>query len=763
MPERFTFDRAFLRDVLRFLAEAAGIPFVSIPENAMEAQQLVTFTMTATPFTALESIAKQYGIRLVYEDGVWFLRTASEFNGAGIGRSEAAIYAREQENELVGVMYQLRYDSAERVDFRSDLSGPGVQSSSNQGNQSSETGVNNSPALPLQNSQKVFAFTPPKLVNDVRAILGLKPLKYNADGSIEDPEVAGGYPVQSRAERLLGSGDSAGGSLGLGDFISIDKKTINLDDQPPGLAPDDAHDQGARDIVRMKREESLRSLGVMPVYVPTPQPQVIYNSESNFLWVVATRRQHKWVAEYLSKVDTPQELIAIEIKFLETKKNPQYDLGINWQGMLGTGITLRGSAGASIGGEYGFGFNREKEWGSTNTRSSGFDNSSYRNGSILDTIANAVANNQTNLTITDILSSSASQESTSLSDATSYSYDRSENSSGKRKFNLDFSGQNTTIPYEAVLSMDQVSVTLQAFMEDRDSSIVQYPRVLTLNNKEVAITSAEYTPVNTGTSDVGGGQGGNTQTVGGLGYLPTGTQINILPKVVNKNQIAMTVAITVSSVIGELPINLGTGINLYPVTSQRVYNATLQVDSGYTLAVGGLEKVDDRNVQGGVPVLKDIPGVGYFFRNKNKKRDRINLIIFITPYLIGDPARTPGISETPQSVVPLRPGVPQDPPTFTPDGRLSGGDAALPEAFAWLDFQLRYFRQINMEGMISLESIRKLKDVISVARLLLSDRQLVAGAPPYDPATVQGRDAIRAEEVLAELNRVLAATQENLM
>ncbi len=739
--DRFTFDRAFLRDVLRFLGEEAGIPFISIPESAPQAQQLVTFTMTASPFTALESIAKQYGIRLVYEGGVWFLRV-----GSGAGSQN--IDAREAENELIGVIYQLRHDPAERVDFRQDLIG--------QQNASGGSGVSafgggggfggggsmapSSPNLPLQNSQKVFALRAPKLVNDVRAILGLKPLKYNEDGTIEDPDITPGtdIPSQSLAEAQQATKGSA----------------------PPkdrDLLP------GEEGGAALRLSESRQKLGLSPVYVPAARPQVIYNSETNFLWVVATRKQHKWVAEYLSKVDAPQDLIAIEVKFLETKKNPQYDLGINWGNMLGTGITVRGSANAGIGGEYGFGFERRKDWGGTNTTSSGFDNNTVSQSSILGAISNAIVSNQTNLTIVDILNNSAVNALSRSLGATNSTYSSANSSTGDSTSNFDVRGQTTAIPYEAVLSMDEVSVTLQAFMEDRDSSIVQYPRVLTLNNKEVAITSAENTPLNIGTDTAVSSTGTSGQTVGQLGYLPTGTQINILPKVVNNNQIAMTVAITVSSIVQFVPINLGTGSNLYPITSERVYNATLQVDSGYTLAVGGLEKVDDRDVQGGVPFLKDVPGLGYFFRNKNKKRDRVNLIIFITPYLIGDPARTPGISETPRSVVPLRPGVPADPPTFTPDGRLSGGDAALPDAFAWLDFQLRYFRQINSEGMISRDSVQKLREVISVARLLLSDRQLSAGPPPYDPATVQGRDAIRAEELLADLNRVLAATQENLM
>lgn len=682
-PERFTFDRALLRDVLRFLAEAAGIPYVGIPENSPQAAQLVTFRMTASPFAALESVCRQNEIKIVYEDGVWFLRVGGE-------NSVAAIRELENSNELVGVIYQLRHDPADRVDFRGQTGGGQQQSQAQgQGSQNSAGSMGGAsittPNLPLQNSQKVFVHLAPKIVNDVRAILGLRPLVYKDDGSIEDPDITGGTDVPVSPSAL----PSTPSTTGVDSSATASSQERSASGEP------------AKGLVDLFKDEARLGRGLSTVYVPANKPQVIYNSDSNFLWVVATRKQHKWVAEYLSKVDKQQELIAIEVKFLETKKNPQVDIGINWQNTFGTGLTVSG--GASIGG-------------------SNIGNLSFTNG-FANTTINSIASNST--TDARLLT-----------------------------------GQ---VPYSAVLSLDQFSVTLQAFMQDRDTSIVQYPRVLTLNNKEVAITSADNTPLNVGTSTSVSATGTSGTTVGQLGYLPTGTQINILPKVVNSNQIAMTVAITVSSVVGELPINLGTGVNLYPVTSQRVYNASLQVDSGYTLAVGGLEKVDDSNVVGGVPVLKDIPGLGYFFKNKNKRRNKVNLIIFITPYLIGDPAKTPGISESPKSVVPQRPGLPPPAPTFTADGKLAGGSDALDSAFAWLDFQLRYFQQVNMESLMTLDSVQKLRDVIGVARALLADLQMAAGQPPYDPDTTAGRNVVRAEQLLTDLNRALATAQENLM
>jgi len=643
-PETFTFDRAMLRDVLRVLAEQAGIPYIGIPEHSTKAQRLITFKMTASPFAALEAVCRQNDIMLTYDDDVWFMR----LRDSNVERARTAADA----NELVGVIYQLKHDPVDRVDFRSDAGsstggGAGGAMASGVGTVSGSGGASiTTPNLPLQNSQRVFEAKSPRIVNEIRVMLGLKPLEYGDDGALNDPDVAAG------TEAKMG-------------------RVPPFDGEMPAVADGADDSQSA----------------LFPVYVPAQKPQVIYNSDTNILWVVATRRQHKWIGEYLSRVDRPQDLIAIEVKFFETKKNPQTDFGIDWQRTFGDGITVRGEANAGSEGRFAVG-----------------------------NVSGGAA------TIT---------------------------------------GSGTTTTYSAVLGVEEVSATLRAFMQDRNSSLVQYPRVLTINNREVAITAAENTPVNAGVTQT---QSGSTATqTGTLAYLPVGTQINILPKTVGPDQIAMTVAITVSSIIGELNIDLGTGANPYPITSQRVYNATLQVNSGYTLAVGGLEKVDDTQTEGGIPLLKDIPVAGYLFKNKGKNRNRTNLIIFITPYTISDPSRTPGISETPEAMIPLRPGVPPPAPTFSPDGQLIGGVGALPGAFAWLEYQLRYFKQLNEEARIDRKTVNDLRSVIARARNLSAhlQEQVTAGAG-FAPVEVVD-DSARAESLLLELNRLLAASQKNLM
>jgi type II secretory pathway component GspD/PulD (secretin) len=697
-PETFTFDRAPLRDVLRLLADQAGIPYIGIPDHVPNAQRLVTFKITSSPFSALESLARAHDVTMTFNDGVWVMGMR------GMDRQRI-----ENENELIGVIYHLKHDPLDVVTFRSASSGRSSSDGQNNNNQSGSGEDLAAAEVPLQADQSVFRVGMPVIVNQIRAMLGLGPLGGGGEGGVS------GGPGDDQIQVVgggSGSKDTTPSYLGTSD--SEAKGGVILDGAT--LSGPDVKQQGSRSepIAEGGGAGLNQPPSPFPVYIPPQKPQVIYNSDTSILWVVATRKQHKWVAEYLQTVDKPQDLIAIEVKFFETNKNPQTDFGISWEGVFGgDGLRFVGSGSVGNGGS--------QPDSTTSINSAGLGGQS-----------------------------GASLNSTTISSSTSGGSSQTQATLG----GFTFAGQ----PYSAVLSMKEATLAVQAFARDREGSFVQYPRVLTINNREVAISSAENTPINVGSTAVGG-DGTATQNVGSVQYLPTGTQINILPKSIGENQIAMTVAITISAIVGEKLLDVGTGANTYPVTTSRVYNASLQVDTGYTLAVGGLEKTSDTRSTGGVPVLKDIPGLGYLFKNKNRNRERSNLIIFITPYLIDDPSRTPGISENPESTLPVRPGLKPPAPNFSPDGWLIGGNNAVDAALRWAEYQLRYFQQINKEARDDAKTINDLRGVIERVRALSNYLQAqMLDAAGYAPSELLDNSA-RADALLFDLNKVLAAAQ----
>ncbi len=123
-PERFVFDRALMRDVLYFLADSAGIPFISIPETARQATQLVTFRMTAPPFAALQSVLQSHALRLNFVNGVWVVAQTADAESFREDR-ERKIREKQDETELIGVMYQLRFDSPDKIEFSEENGGAG--------------------------------------------------------------------------------------------------------------------------------------------------------------------------------------------------------------------------------------------------------------------------------------------------------------------------------------------------------------------------------------------------------------------------------------------------------------------------------------------------------------------------------------------------------------------------------------------------------------------------------------------------------------
>jgi len=68
----------------------------------------------------------------------------------------------------------------------------------------------------------------------------------------------------------------------------------------------------------------------------------------------------------------------------------------------------------------------------------------------------------------------------------------------------------------------------------------------------------------------------------------------------------------------------------------RKIETHVMIPSGHTLVLGGLVQDDLRTGTTKVPVLGDIPGLGYFFRSKTKSLQKNNLLIFVTPSIIGE-------------------------------------------------------------------------------------------------------------------------------
>lgn len=551
--KEYEFDKASVRDVLRFLADDAGIDFVAMPEEGNDAAKLITFSLRKSPFSALETIAKMNGVTLVYEDEIWHMRPLSD-------------------KSLIARTYKIRFNTGE-INNSSGNSISGVTSNSNRTSfNGSSTGYNGSSyssgnnltssgigQIGLNGMNNTFSTTADELVQAVKGIVGIR---------------------TSGINHIIAPGINSVGNFG----------KLEPPQNTTTISP--AQQFGRNSINEEKSNGS----------------QVIWNSDNNSLFVVANLQQHQLVEKYLETVDKPQPLIAVEVKFFETTKDPRKQMGVDWSG------TMDGGYGLSLSG----------------------------------------------------LSS-----------------------------NVDLNKlQNTEMPMTAILSGPDVQAKVLALVKDRETTTVSYPRVLTKNNREVAIQSVVNQPVLSAQSSTTPGVGGTTTS--SVSYLPIGTSINVLPKRLEDGRISLQVLITVSSIIGSEIIDG----NSYPVASSRVFTAPLEVESGYTLAIGGLDEASDSREGAGLPILSKIPLLRHGFKSDNKTHSRKNMLIFITPTLL-DP-KSGGISENPISEIPLRGNkVVQKIPTIKANGSLVGGIDSIQGATQWIEKEYLMLKQIVKEKRAS--------------------------------------------------------------
>jgi len=479
-PRQYNFSKAVLSDVMRLMAEDAGIGFFGLPEGGNNGDNLVTFTLNSSPFMALETLAKANGVALIHDNGIWYLRPAND-------------------QELIGRIYEINYNAQELVTKNTQAAaggGGGGSDSGGSGGGGAGAGLN------LQGSPDFFVTEPSRILEDIQNILDIPTTGGNAT-------FAPTTSVDSVSQ------------LSLGGF------------------------QGQPDlVVRGNGRGSSPDAG---------QSKVIWNSDSNTLYVVASRQQHQWIEAYLASADRPQPMIAVEVKFLETSRDPSSDLGIDWNGALG---------------QNGLEVNLTDASGPINLNSIG----SY--------------------------------------------------------------GLPT-----AVLSYSDLNLKLRAIFNDRKTRTVSYPRMVTLDNREVSFRSVVNQPV-LGSSASASLGAGATET-SSVEYLPIGTVINILPKRMAGNKILLNVSVTVSDIIGTEIING----NPFPIATSRVYTAPLTVQSGYTVAISGLDAARMDENESGVPILGRLPVIGYAFKNRKQDRSRSHLMMLITPVALN--SGTEGLTEKP--------------------------------------------------------------------------------------------------------------------
>jgi general secretion pathway protein D len=191
-----------------------------------------------------------------------------------------------------------------------------------------------------------------------------------------------------------------------------------------------------------------------------------------------------------------------------------------------------------------------------------------------------------------------------------------------------------------------LSVVLRALRTDANTNILSTPNLLTLDNETAEIVVAQEVPFVTGqfTTNVDTGTAVTTTPDTGDGAAVTQNLINpfqtierkdvgltlqITPQINEGNTIRLEINQEISNV-SQQPVEGATDV----VTDKRMITATVQVDDGQIIVLGGLIRDDVVDSVEWVPILGKIPVLGALFRRKSKETRKINLMVFLRPKII---------------------------------------------------------------------------------------------------------------------------------
>jgi general secretion pathway protein D len=175
-----------------------------------------------------------------------------------------------------------------------------------------------------------------------------------------------------------------------------------------------------------------------------------------------------------------------------------------------------------------------------------------------------------------------------------------------------------------------IGAVLQTYKYDSDVSILATPQIMTLDNEDAEINVGSNVPYIT-RSDVSSVTTTSTAVYGtSYDYKDVSTVLKITPHINDDQYVRLKIDQQVTKLASTSSTNT-------PTTLKRAAKTTVVVKDNETVVIGGL--IDDSSSESTykVPLLGDIPLIGWLFKSFVKTNQKTNLFVFITPHIIRTP------------------------------------------------------------------------------------------------------------------------------
>ncbi|MBI5632930.1 MAG: type II secretion system protein GspD, partial [Nitrospirae bacterium] len=193
---------------------------------------------------------------------------------------------------------------------------------------------------------------------------------------------------------------------------------------------------------------------------------------------------------------------------------------------------------------------------------------------------------------------------------------------------------NLTIPgFSALFSVNEFKDAV---------NVLSTPQILTSDNKEAEIVVGENVPF------ISKRETNTTGTVAAslfnvIERKDVGIMLKLTPQITEGEYVKLDLYQEISSLKQETNVRILTEVG--PTTTKRSTKTSVVVRDNQTVVISGLMQEKGEEITTKVPLLGDIPYLGYLFKFKSLNKTKTNLVVFLTPHIIRDSADLAALSE----------------------------------------------------------------------------------------------------------------------
>ncbi len=180
------------------------------------------------------------------------------------------------------------------------------------------------------------------------------------------------------------------------------------------------------------------------------------------------------------------------------------------------------------------------------------------------------------------------------------------------------------------VTFPNLAALINAYKNDSDINIISTPQVLTTDNKKAEISVGENVPYITSKNTTSGTQTDYTN----YEYRDVSTKLSIVPHINQKG----TLRLDIKTEVIKLKDSSSSTTSQTPTTLKRTADTSVIVRDNQTVVIGGIIGHDETENDYKIPLLGDIPVLGWLFKTHSTNMTKTNMFIFVTPHIIKNPA-----------------------------------------------------------------------------------------------------------------------------